>query len=96
MEVRHDIRCDLYTYNYHIAHLSSDKNNPQKLNLKKKKKKKKKKTINTKSELPECVLKTDGVSQSTILLYYSKTSLLRPPLDVRKNGLYSGVVLLLR
>ena len=26
---------------------------------------------------------------------YSKTPLLRPPLDLRKNGLYSGVVLLL-
>ena len=26
---------------------------------------------------------------------YSKTPLLRPPLDLRKNGLYIGVVLLL-
>jgi len=26
---------------------------------------------------------------------YSKTPLLRPPLGLRKNGLYSGVVLLL-
>jgi len=26
---------------------------------------------------------------------YSKTLLLRPPLGLRKNGLYSGVVLLL-
>jgi len=29
------------------------------------------------------------------LYIYSKTPLLRPPLDLRKNGLYSGVVLLL-
>jgi len=28
-------------------------------------------------------------------LNHSKTPLLRPPLDLRKNGLYSGVVLLL-
>jgi len=30
-----------------------------------------------------------------ILTTYSKTPLLTPPLDLRQNGLYSGLVLLL-
>ena len=29
------------------------------------------------------------------LTHYSNTPLLRPPIDLRKNGLYNGVVLLL-
>ena len=29
------------------------------------------------------------------VIQYSKTPLLRPPIDLRKNGLYIGVVLLL-
>jgi len=32
---------------------------------------------------------------NTVVYRYSKTPLLRPPLSLRKNGLYSGVVLLL-
>ena len=39
-----------------------------------------------------CVIKARLNGNGTV---YSKTPLLRPPLGLRKNGLYSGVVLLL-
>ena len=36
-----------------------------------------------------------NISQTYDNVIYSKTPLLRLPLDLRKNGLYTGVVLLL-
>jgi len=34
------------------------------------------------------------LDQKLVFSYYSKAPLLRPPIDLRKNGLYIGVVLL--
>jgi len=41
----------------------------------------------------KCILQVQILS--AMRLIYSKTPLLKPPLSLRKNGLYSGVVLLL-
>ena len=49
-------------------------------------------------DFAKLILPTTLVNQRQRILEldYSKTPLLRPPLGLRKNGLYSGVVLLLR
>ena len=44
----------------------------------------------------ELEIKKDKVIKLAQVTMYSKARLLGPPLGLRKNGLYSGVVLLLR